>query len=117
MRHLNTGKKLHRKTDQRTALIKIMANHLVMKERIETTKAKASMIKPYVERLITRAKKQDLVSLRYVLSKISEKAANKIYYDLAKRYASRTGGYTRVLKTEKTHLKDASKVVLLELVK
>ena len=117
MRHLNKGKKLHRETDQRTALIKIMANHLVMKERISTTKAKASMIKPYVERLITKAKKQDLVSLRHVLSKISEKAANKIYYDLAKRYASRAGGYTRVLKTEKTRLKDASKMVILELVK
>jgi len=117
MRHQNTGKKLHRKTDQRTALIKTMTNSLVMKERITTTKAKASMIKPFVERLITRAKKQDVNSLRHLLSKVPVKSANKIYYDLAKRYASRAGGYTRVLKIEKPRLNDASKRVILELVK
>lgn len=116
MRHSNTGKKLHRKTDQRTALVKILTHNLVTRGRIQTTKAKASMVKPYVERLITRAKKQDLASLRYVLSKVSEKTANIIYYDLAKKYMDRPGGYTRVLKVEKVRLKDASKMVILELV-
>jgi len=117
MRHSNTGKKLHRETGQRKALIKILTHNLIMRERIKTTKAKASMVKPYVERLITRAKKQDLVALRHVLSMVSEKAANKIYYDLAKRYMDRQGGYTRVLKIEGVRLKDASKMVLLELIK
>ncbi|HRV32418.1 MAG TPA: 50S ribosomal protein L17 [Candidatus Paceibacterota bacterium] len=116
MRHLNKGKKLHRKTDQRKALVKILTYNLVMKERITTTKAKASMVKPYLERLITRAKKQDVNALRYVLSKVPEKAANKIYYDLAKRYIDRPGGYTRVLKIEKPRVKDSAKMVILELV-
>ncbi len=117
MRHLKKGKKLHRKKDQRQALIKTMAYNLIIKEKITTTKAKAKIIQPFVEKLITKAKKQNLSSLRYIKSQLPQKAANKIYYELSERYKNRNGGYTRIIPTEKYRIKDAANLVILELIK
>jgi len=117
MKHLKKGKKFHRKRDQRKALLKGLAANLILKERIKTTLEKAKETKSKVEKLITIAKKQNLVSLRKVKEDLPEKAANKLYYEIAPLYKDRKGGYTRIIKTSIRKVRDASPLVILEFVK
>ena len=116
MRHHKKGRKLHRKKGQRQALFKSLINNLVVYEKIETTEAKAKEIKPMVEKMITMAKKQNLPSLRIILSKLSKKPAQKLYYEIAPGYLERKGGYTRVIKGVKARKKDGSKMAIIEFV-
>jgi len=117
MKHLKKGKKFHRKRDQRKALLKGLAANLILKERIKTTSIKAKEAKSKVEKLITIAKKQNIVALRRVKENLPEKAANKLYYEIAPLYKDRKGGYTRIIKTSIRKIRDASPLVILEFVK
>ena len=117
MKHLKKGKKFHRKKDQRKALLKGLAANLVLKERIKTTLVKAKEAKSKVEKLITIARKQNIVALRRVKEDLPEKAANKLYYEIALLYKDRKGGYTRIIKTSIRKVRDASPLVILEFVK
>ncbi len=110
------GRQLSRKKDQRNALLKILAGNVVLKERVKTTKAKAKEVTPFIDKLITRAKKQDLSSRRILRSAVSEKAATKLFKELGPRYLNRKGGYTRIIKLG-PRFSDSSQMVILELVK
>jgi large subunit ribosomal protein L17 len=116
MRHLKAGKKFHRERGQRKALFKGLLNNLILKEKIETTEAKAKEIKPMAEKLVTLGKKQTLASLRLLMGRIPKKAAEKIYYELAPRYLKRKGGYARITKMAKTRKNDAAKMAIIEFV-
>ena len=99
-RHGYQGRKFHRQTDQRQALIKGLADSLVKYETIETTLEKAKEVVPYIEKLITKAKKGDLHNARAVMSEvISPVAGEKLLKELAKGFADRNVGYTRIIKT------------------
>ncbi|MDD2678029.1 MAG: 50S ribosomal protein L17 [Candidatus Paceibacterota bacterium] len=117
MRHLKKTKKFHRKTDQRKALLRSLAANLILKEKIKTTLPKAKETKKITEKLITIAKKQNLSALRKLKQALPEKAANKLYYEIAPLYKNRAGGYTRIIKTSQRKIKDASSLAILELVK
>ena len=116
MQKQKRGRQLSRKTDQRRALLKILAGNLILKERIKTTKAKAKEVAPFVEKMITRAKKQNLASRRILVRLLSEKAATKAFKELGPRYLERKGGYTRIIKLG-PRFSDATEMVILELVK
>lgn len=95
--HSNSGRKLSRERDQRRALLKGMANSLVLEEKIVTTKPKAKEVAPYVERLISKAKVGTLHSRRQLLKLVTtDQAVSKLVNDLAPRFANRNGGYTRI---------------------
>lgn len=96
-RHSYTGRKLSRTRDQRRALLKGLAEALVIKERITTTKPKAKEIAPYLERLITKAAQNTLHSRRQVRAAVNTlEAADKLCNDLGPRFKERPGGYTRI---------------------
>lgn len=115
MRHLKKGKKLRRKRDQRNALLRIMAGNLIMHEKIKTTETKAKVLRPFVEKLITKGKAGDLHSVRYLARFLEEKARKKAL-KLAERYKDRPGGYTRIIKLG--HRKrDGAKMAIIEFVK
>jgi len=116
MKKRKKGRQLSRKKDQRNALLKILAGNLILKEKIKTTRAKAKEVVPLVERIITRAKKQDLSARRFLLRALSEKAATKAFKDLGVRYRDRNGGYTRIVKLARRSA-DNALIVILELVK
>lgn len=116
MRHLKKSKKFHRKKGQRTALFKNLANNLILKGRIETTEEKAKAIKPRAEKLITIAKKQNLAALRILFSRLSKKAAEKLYYEITPRYKERKGGYLRIIKSGKIRKNDGAKMAIIEFV-
>lgn len=117
MRHLKKGKKFNREKGERRAFIKGLVSNLILKERIETTEARAKAIRPEIEKLITIGKTQSLSSLRLLLSRIpSKKVAEKLYYEIAPRYKDRAGGYTRILKTSQVRKRDGVKVARIEFV-
>jgi large subunit ribosomal protein L17 len=99
-RHGYQGRKLHRKTDQRRALIKGLADSLVKYETIETTLPKAKEVIPYVEKLITKAKKGDLHNRRQVIKGLQTvESAHKLVDELAPKMLKRSSGHLRIKKT------------------
>ena len=97
--------------------LKILANNLILQEKIETTEGRAKKLRPFVERLVSCGKKQGLAAYRVLLKKIPQAAADKIYYELALRYKERPGGYLRILKHSLTRKNDGAKIVTVEFVK
>ena len=99
MRHKIAGRKLQRKTGHRKALFRNMSAALIKHEQILTTQAKAKELRPYIEKLITLAKRGGLSNRRLAMSKLQDETQLKKLFDvLAERYADREGGYTRVIK-------------------
>ena len=99
MRHRFGYKKLNRTSEHRKALTKNMLNSLIKYEQITTTLPKAKFLKPQAEKIITLGKKNTLQNTKILVSKLQDiKSANKVKKTLAKRYESRKGGYTRIIK-------------------
>jgi large subunit ribosomal protein L17 len=100
-RHGYQGKKFGRTRDQRRALVKGLADSLVIRESIETTLPKAKEVASYTEKLITKAKKGGLHNRRQVISGLSTlEAAHKLVDDIAPKLKGRTSGHLRVEKTD-----------------
>lgn len=100
-RHGYQGRKFGRERDQRRALIKSLATALIEYGSIETTIFKAKEIVPYVEVLITKAKKGDLASRRQVIAALNTKeAANKLVDEIAPKLTARNSGHLRITRTK-----------------
>ena len=99
MRHRNYGRKLSRNTEHRRALLRNLVTSLILDERIETTVAKAKAARAVAERVITLGKRGDLHARRLAASYcMTPPAVKKLFEDVAKRYASRRGGYTQIVR-------------------
>jgi large subunit ribosomal protein L17 len=99
-RHGYKGRKLHREKDQRRALVKGLADSLVKYESIETTLPKAKEVVPYIEKLITKAKKGDLHNRRQVISGLQTIAsAHKLVDQMVPKMAGRVSGHVRIEKS------------------
>lgn len=99
-RHGYKGKKFHRERDQREALIQSLAESLIKYESIETTFVKAKEVVPYVEKLITKAKKGDLHNRRQVISSLQTiESAHKLVDDIAPKLGGRVSGHLRIERT------------------
>lgn len=116
--------KLGRDTASRKALFRDLATDLIINERIETTHSKAKELRSVVEKLITLGKRGDLHARRqaaaFVRNEVvgdesGQKALQKLFDDIAKRYEDRQGGYTRVLKTGPRR-GDNAEMAIIELV-
>ena len=99
MRHGIGYKKLNRTSEHRKALLKNMLNSLIKYEQITTTLPKAKFLKPQADKIITIGKKDTLQNTRILMSKLQDiTSANKVKKTLSKRYETRKGGYTRIIK-------------------
>ena len=99
MRHKLAHRKLNRTSEHRKALFKNMLNSLIKYEQITTTLPKAKVLRPQAEKIITLGKKNRLSDAKILFSKLQDKnSANKVRKTLSKRYQSRKGGYTRIIK-------------------
>jgi len=116
MRKKKKGRKLKRKKDQRKALLKSLAESLIEHERITTTEARAKELAPFIEKLITKAKKGGLSQRRQVTRVLSKKSTKKLFNEIAPRYKDRPGGYTRILKLPPRE-SDGAKMAIIEFVK
>mgnify|MGYP002779566470 CR=1 FL=1 len=99
MRHGNAHRKLGRTTSHRTAMFANMAASLIKHEQITTTLPKAKELRPFVEKLVTLAKRGDLHARRQAISAVRDvNQVRKLFDTLGPRYQARQGGYIRVLK-------------------
>ena len=122
-------RKLGRTSAQRKAMLRDLTTDLIINERIVTTEARAKEIRSTTEKMITLGKRGDLAARRlaaaYVRNEVADvreddkivvqSALQKLFSDIAPRYAERQGGYTRILKTEPRR-GDAAQMVIIELV-
>ena len=101
---------------QRDALMRSLARNLVNEGRITTTLAKAKSLRPFVEKLVTKAKTGTLASRRIVLSRVHGEPETKALFDtIAKKYTDRSGGYLRIVKLPRREL-DAAPMAMIEFV-
>ncbi len=117
MKHGVKQRKLGRVVKQRRALLRSLAISLVEHGRIKTTDAKARELRPFVEKLITRAKSDTVASRRLLVARLGghKDAAAKLVKDIAPAYKDRAGGYTRITKLAPRD-GDASPMAVIELV-
>ena len=116
MRHKHGGRKLQRATGHRTALLRNMAAALIKHEQIQTTLPKARELRPYVEKLISLAKRGGLSNRRLAHARLLDPTQEaKLFEVLAERYAGREGGYTRIIKAG-FRGSDAAPMGIIELV-
>ena len=116
MRHGHSGRKLQRKSGHRAALLRNLAAALVKHEQILTTTPKAKELRPYVEKLITLAKRGGLSNRRLAMGRLGDETQlRKLFEVLAERYAGREGGYTRVIKAG-IRASDSAPIAIIELV-
>lgn len=116
MRHGISQRKLSRKSGHRKALFRNMAAALIKHEQIQTTLPKAKELRPYIEKLITLAKRGGLSNRRLAQSRLLDETQLKKLFDvLAERYSDREGGYTRIIKAG-YRASDASQMAIIELV-
>ena len=129
MRHRNRGRQLSRDTEHRIALRRNMAQSLFEHGAIETTLPKAQEVKGFAEKLITLAKRGDLNARRRVIAMMQDRrmtdaaqefvdqtVVQKLFSDIAPKFADRPGGYTRIVKLGKYRIGDGGDLVLLSLV-
>jgi len=117
MRHHNNVRKFGRNKNQRNALLKGLALSLITHGKIETTEAKAKELRPYVEKIITKANIGTLASKRLVSSRLYNLTSevDKLIKGIAPKYKDRKGGYTRITKLPRRS-GDASKMAVIEFI-
>ena len=116
MRHRVKGRRLKRTSEQKTALMRSLAQALIERGAIETTEARAKELRPFVEKLITKAKSGTLHDRRLAGRHVQKREINdKLFTEVGPKFASRAGGYTRILKVG--HRKgDGAEMARIELV-
>jgi large subunit ribosomal protein L17 len=115
MRHLNSGFKLGRNPAHRRATLRNLVTNVILRERVQTTILRAKAARPLVERLITLGKRDSLHARRQAAAFLTTpEATRKLFADIAPRFASRPGGYTRIIHTG-WRIGDGANLAVLEL--
>ena len=116
MRHKSGGRKLQRTSAHRIAMFRNMSASLIKHEQITTTVAKAKELRPYIEKLVTLAKRGGLANRRLAQSRLMDDTQLvKLFDVLAERYKDRNGGYTRIIKAG-LRASDAAPIAIIEFV-
>ena len=116
MRHRHGYRRLTRTSSHRAALLKNLSIALTKEGKIETTLPNAKELRKYYEKLITKASAGDFNAHRAIFAMLQDKACtNKLVEEIAPKYAERTGGYTRIIKT-RMRRGDAAPMAIIELV-
>jgi large subunit ribosomal protein L17 len=116
MRHQKSGRQLGRNTPHRLAMFKNMANSIITMEQVQTTVPKAKELRRIVDRLITIGKKGTESARKVAYDRTRDRfVVEKLFGELAKRYATRNGGYSRVLRVSDTRRGDGAEMAVLEL--
>ncbi len=118
MRHSNSGKKLSRNPSHRKALLRNMSKALLTHGRIRTTEVKAKELRGVVESLITLARRNDVAARRLAYRELgSHQLVQKLFDEIAPRFAGVPGGFTRVVKLAMPRRGDCAPMAIIELTK
>jgi large subunit ribosomal protein L17 len=113
---MSGNRKLGKPTDQRMAMLRAMVTYLLENGQIKTTVTRAKEVAPLAEKMITLAKKNDMASYRQAMSFITkEDVAHKLFHELANKYNTRDGGYTRIVRIGPRR-GDAAEMAIIQLV-
>lgn len=115
MRHLARGRKFGRERNVRRALMKSLAASFFLHGRVKTTEAKAKELRPFVEKIITRARATDLAATRSLVARFSPTVVRKIQ-EQTKTVEGRSGGYTRIVKLG-ARKSDSARMAFIEMMK
>lgn len=117
MRHHNNKRKFGREKNQRVALSKSLILNLIIREKIKTTEPKARELRPAIEKLVTKAKKDNLANRKIILSRLHNRKTEvkKLFERIAPKYADKNGGYTRILKLG-ARKSDGAEMAIIEFV-
>jgi large subunit ribosomal protein L17 len=115
MKHKSKGRQFKRSKSQKKALMKHLSEAIILQEKITTTTAKAKELSSHVEKLITVAKKKNLLAAKAIHGKLSDEASKKLLLEIADKYKNRNGGYTRIIKISERK-GDVAKMSVIELV-
>ena len=109
------GRKFGREKDQKKALLKSLARSLFLHGKIKTTEAKAKELSGFAEKLITKARKGDLLARRHLAKYFEKDLVKKIIDEIGPKYKDRPGGYTRIVKLQ-PRKSDGARIAIIELV-
>ena len=115
MKHKSKGRQFKRNKSQKKALMKHLSEAIILQEKITTTTAKAKELSSHVEKLITVAKKKNLLAAKAIHGGLSDEASKKLLREIADRYKDRNGGYTRIIKISERK-GDIAKMSVIEFV-
>ncbi len=115
MLRIKNKKRFGLKRDQRRAMMASICRALVLNEKIKTTEAKAKEVRPLIEKMVTRAKKEGIHNRRILASRTSDEVAEKLVKEIAPRYKDRSGGYTRIIKTS-PRFEDSARMAIIEFI-
>ena len=115
MKHRKKGRKFGRETKKRKELLRGLAEALITRGRIVTTQAKAKSLRPYVEKIITKSKKNNLATIRFLASKFNRVLVKKLLGEIGPKFANRSGGYTRIINLP-PRSSDGAKMAIIEFV-
>lgn len=116
MRKLNKGRKFSRKIGPRKALLRVLVNNFFLHEKIKTTEAKAKELRSIAEKMITKAKDNNLTGRRLLARDLTPKMTKKLMEEIGPMYKERAGGYTRIMKLGPRN-SDGARMAIIELVK
>lgn len=117
MRHLFAGKKLNRTVGHRRAMRRNLAAALILHKKIVTTLPKAKDCRPFVEKLITRAKKGTVHDRRIIAADLNHTQAEQVLFkEVAEMFRTRQGGYTSIHRLSRNRLRDDAPMAVIELV-
>jgi len=117
MKHHKAIRKLGRVSKQRKSLLISLATSLILEGKIRTTEAKAKELRPFVEKIITKSRENNLACRRLIISRLgnSDTVAKKLFEEIAPKYKEREGGYTRIVKLS-PRLGDGSPMAIIEFI-
>ena len=116
MKHKIKGRKFGRKTGVRKALMRSLSHNLIACRKIKTTEAKAKELRPFIEKMVTRAKNDTVENRRLIFKRIPNKNdVKKLFGDIAPKYEKKGGGYTRIIKLP-PRKKDNAKMAIIEFI-
>ncbi len=115
MNHGKSTRKFGRERKVREGLMKSLAVALIENGKIKTTDAKARSLRPMIEKMVTAGKKETLASRRNLISQVGSSSASKMVKEIAPKYKTRAGGYTRITKLQ-ARLSDGSLMAVIEFV-
>ena len=114
MRHHKKNRKFGREKNQRKALMRSLAEGLVVRGKITTTEARAKELRPFIEKLITEGRKNTLVSKKNLIARLGTHTRAKKFSEIAQKYVDRNGGYSRITKLG-ARKSDGSNMAVIEL--
>lgn len=115
MKHNKRGRKFGRETKQRKELLRGLAEALIIKGRITTTQAKAKGLRPYVEKIVTKSRKNNIAAARFLAARFSRTLVKKLLQEIGPKFANRSGGYLRIINLPR-RLSDGAKMAVIEFV-